>query len=504
MRNLSLKLKLFTQNEYYSGYYLEAAWVMLRSYAAPALVAAVIVLGVISGLLATKLSLDVVLLVLGGIAVLLVAFSRPEYMILLMLIASSSIYTLRQIPTIKVGFGFSAIEFGLIFLLGLIIAQLLGDTTKTYIQTPLDWPVALFFLASFVSMINSVVNLGTDIDLLEFQWRILFNYLVFFAVTNLIRNRRQLLTLVLGMFVIATVTAFLMVAQQAAGSSATILPGYVHTAGVMGDDFSGVSRIRLPGESLVLVMFMPALILFISRERMGRVGWLLFAATIFLLLAVAFTFNRRMWIGIAISIMVVFLLSTRMQRKNLLIFLGVIIVLGLVFLPLLSAFFPRAGDIFNALYIRGASLFTGDQVKYSASWQWRMLEIGFAKIKIKQHPLLGIGPGNDYRPRIRPTDTLTGHVHNNYYFLMLDLGLAGFIPFVWFSAMFLFRWYRLWHTIKDKVFMAVVLGFGLSYITVLITCIAAPAFMTWSWAPVLGVMLGINEVIYRLNRETAT
>ena len=49
--------------------------------------------------------------------------------------------------------------------------------------------------------------------------------------------------------------------------------------------------------------------------------------------------------------------------------------------------------------------------------------------------------------------------------------------------------------------MAIVLGLSLSYITILITCVAAPAFMEWYWTPVIGVMLGINEVIYKLDRE---
>ncbi len=500
MANLPPRLRLPVKLDRPSGYYLQMVVALLRSMLLPALAITVVVLGLISGFLATKLSWDLMMLALGGLVVLLFSFSRPELVILLTLVASSSIFAQNQIPTISIGFAFSAIELCLIFLLGLVIVQTLGDKKSPFVKTPLDLPIALFFGASFISLLNAVLNLGADVDLLEYQWRILFNYLAFFAVTNLVRTRRQLMTLVVGMLVIATIVAVMMIVQQAVGDSVVILPGKVGTAGVFESDFAGVTRVLPPGQSLTLVMLMPALILFISREHLGQMQWLLFLAIGLLFVALAFTFNRSSWVGIAISIAFVFLRSNRNQRKNLLLLLYAVTVIIAVVIPLSSMYFPKLGDIFNALYLRAASLFTGDEVKYSSSWQWRVLENKYARISIQRHPLFGIGPGNDYRPRIRlEGDYLTGYMHNAYLFILVDLGIAGFVPFIWFSALFLFRGYRLWQRVKDKVFMAVVLGFTLSYVTVLIASIASPMFMAWYWTPVLGVMLGVNEVIYRLD-----
>jgi O-antigen ligase len=228
---------------------------------------------------------------------------------------------------------------------------------------------------------------------------------------------------------------------------------------VFESDFAGVTRVLPPGQSLVLVMFMPAFILFVTRERFERNEKLLLFVISSLLVGLAFTFNRNMWVGTAVSIGVVFLFSSRDQRKNLVVLLCVILVFMAIAAPVLSMYFPRMKDIFDALYLRGASLFTGDEVKYSSSWQWRVLENGYARASIKQHPLLGVGPGNDYRPRIRLSDALTGYMHNAYFFILVDLGIVGFIPFVWFSAAFLMRGYRLWRTLEDRVFRAIVLGF---------------------------------------------
>ncbi len=484
--------------------YLEVASAALKPFVLPALIVGTLAVGFASGLLATKLPLKVTLLALGGILVVLSAFSKPELVILLMLVASSSIYDLGQIPTINVGFGFTAVELCLIYLLGLVVAQALGNKDAPYVKTPLDWPVALFFLASLISFVNSILNLRTDMDLMEYQWRILFSYLVFFAVTNLVRTRQQLLTLVSGVLVIAAIVATLMIVQQAVGPSVPILPGRVETAGVFEQNFAGVTRILPPGQSLVLVALMPAFIILLSRERMDYVGWLLTMAVFVLLIALAFTFNRNMWIGTTASVATVFLISTRNQRRNMLLFLCAFVIIGAITVPLLVSYFPKLNDVLDALYIRAASLFTGEQVENSSSWQWRVMENEYALIKIKQYPLLGIGPGNDYRPRIRlGGDRNTGYMHNTFLFILMDLGIVGFAPFVWFSALFLLRGYLLWAKIRDKVFRGVVLGFTLSYVTVLIAGVAAPVFMAWYWTPVLGVMLGINEVIYTLNTEAA-
>jgi len=465
--------------------------------------------GAVAGALATLLPLQVAVLTLSGLVAFFILFSWPEYAILLVLVASSSVFDLKQVPNISIGFTFSAIEILLILLLGLVVAQSLGDRERRYVKTPLDLPLILFFLATFLSLENAVLNLGANIDALEYQWRTMFNYLVFFAVTNLIRTRRQLLRLVTGLFILATIVAVMMLAQQAVGTSVVILPGRVETAGVFEGEFVGVTRILPPGQSLILVMLMPALILLITRQRLGWIGWLLVFSVVLLLAALAFTFNRNMWVGTTVAMGALFLVSTQGQRKNLILFLGALALLVAIAVPITNLYIPHVGRLFEALYIRAASLFTGDRVQYSSSWQWRLMENQHAWQKIQQYPLLGIGPGNDYRPRVRlGGDETTGYMHNTYLFILMDFGLMGFVPFVWFSALFLLRGYRRWATVRDPTLRAIVLGFTLAYVPMLVAGIAAPVFMAWFWTPVVGVMLGINEVIYREHlwphRPTAT
>ena len=243
---------------------------------------------------------------------------------------------------------------------------------------------------------------------------------------------------------------------------------------------------------------MPAFILFVFHKHLGQARGIVFLTVFVLFAALAFTFNRSTWAGMATSIVVVFFISTKEQRRNLSLLLCAIIVFCVISIPLLTMYFPKLGDLFHALYVRGTSLFTADG--RSVAWHWRAMENEYALAKIRQYPLFGIGPGNDYRPRVRlGGDYNTGYMHNAYLFILLDLGVLGFIPFVWFSGLYLVRGYRLWHTIQDQALMSVALGFCLSYVTILIASTASPVFMAWFWTPVLGVMLGVNEVIYKLD-----
>jgi hypothetical protein len=44
------------------------------------------------------------------------------------------------------------------------------------------------------------------------------------------------------------------------------------------------------------------------------------------------------------------------------------------------------------------------------------------------------------------------------------------------------------------------LAFALTYIAVLVGSIVNPMLMQWYWMPLIGIMMGVNEVIIRLSQ----
>jgi O-antigen ligase len=143
------------------------------------------------------------------------------------------------------------------------------------------------------------------------------------------------------------------------------------------------------------------------------------------------------------------------------------------------------------------SLTSGERIEKNL--EARKLENEYALKKIAGHPLFGIGFVSPYRPQIYgPDDKLEWYIHNGYLWILLKLGIAGLIPFLWFSYVFVRRGIKYWNQVEDDFLRPVVLGSVCLYLAIAVGNYAAPHFIaSWEMA-VFGLSMGINEVIYRL------
>lgn len=483
-------------------YYVDALQAKLQTLTVPALVLCTAVLGIVTGVLATVLPLEKALMAVAGAVLFLVAVSRPDLIILFILAMSSTLFD--HVPGIWIGFNVTSVELCLLFLLGIIIARSLsGQGVNGFVRTPLDLPMILFFVAGIVSFFNAIYSLGTNRGFLIPILRLLFDYLIFFAVTNFVTTRGQLMTLVGGMIVMATIVAALMVLQQVLGGSAGILPGIkALAADTFQQSFNGVARVSAPGVALVFVMLLPTLVLItLPNYLKGRRGLLLIAAVL-LLAAISLTFDRNMWVGAALAGAIFVVLARSKSHRFIALILTVLIV-ACMLVPLVSPYFPRVDNVVAALSLRARSIFAGEELVYDSSTQWRLRENELAIPKIKEYPILGVGPGGVYRDPWWTGDTLTRYIHNGYLYLLIDLGIVGFLPFVWFSAVFVVRGIMAWYRMRDPVLKALVISFTVSYIGVLFSSVTSPRLVEENFVPVIGVMLGIGEVAIRLARPSS-
>jgi len=472
----------------------------LRGFAVPLLGIATFTLAAVFGLVAFELPPRFVELALAGIAFFLLLLCGVEYAILLLITISSTLLDYQGLPYL---FGFSSPELLVFFLLGLIFVNHLSSR-RTFVRTPLDRPILLFVGATLVSFVNAKYNLGTVSMFRNSVTRMMLVYLVFFVVTNFIKTRRQLMKLVRGMLILATITASFMVIQQAVGSTFSILPGQkpVHNATSLGQELSGASRLASSGALIICMMLFPTLLLLIVPEYMrGRKGWLCVMLLLFPA-AIAFTFDRNLWTGVAAAALA---LAFILRAKGARIFVVVsVLLIGAVLLgTLFNAYWPRIGTIFDALSIRFMSLFAGDELIYDSSTQFRLRENEYAIAKIRQYPILGIGPGAEYRPQIRTVgDPPRSYIHNAFLWFLIDFGIVGFLPFLWLSIAFLARGISAWYTLEDLTLRALSLGFAIGYVVVLVSSVAAPRLFGMYGVVLVGVVVGINEVVIRLDSKS--
>jgi hypothetical protein len=466
------------------------------------------------GLACLWLSPLIVFGTLVTILFLLATFKRSELALLGILITTSSIVFEDQLPMLSAGISLHIPDILLLGTLTLIFVRRFVELDFKLVRTPLDWPLFIFFgitlLSTFIALYNSSVD-----PIQARRWiRILFYYLTFFIVTNLVRDRRQLYFLLNGLFLLASVVAAAMALQFMLGNSVTIIPGRVEILDTQGKVYAEVTRILPPGYSIVLVSFVTLLCTMVL-DKSRTFGFVRFFECGLLAMAILATFLRSYWGAILfVFLILVFLVKGKDRQRLIQWSLLTIAVAALLLIVSFEDPSSRGEKLISASYDRLNSLARSSTFEgQDTSLTWRALENQYALTSIAEHPLLGQGMGFTYRPYDRRMDQpysvgggldFRQFIHNGHFWIMLQSGLIGYLSFMWLSLAFLIRGFKYWRSIIEDRLRGVVLGFTLAYLAILIAAVVNSTFMQWYWAPVLGIMMGTNEVIIAKFRRVET
>lgn len=447
------------------------------------------------------------LVALAGGGLIFATLKRPEIGLLGILIATSSIIFEDRLPLIPIGIvgSLHIPDAVLLLLFGLIILRWLAEPDFKIIRTPLDWPLLAFYGVALLATFIAVFQSSVEFHVARRAIRVVTYYLTFFIVTNLLREDRQLRLLLRGLFLLATVVAVAMIAQFLLGESVPILPGRVETLSTLGTSYRGITRILPPGQSLILVAFITSTAMLIL-DKFKPINILRFLQWGLLGLAVVVSFNRSFWVGVSLALFLLAYLVRGQDRQRLVGWSLVVLVLAtIILLPAFGEPDSRTARLVGASLERLSTL-VGAKMLRQGSMQGRYLEFRYALPQIMSHPLIGLGLGARYRPwdpRIdwkHPNDSgFDGrdYIHNGHLWILLKSGLLGYLCLVWLSLAFLIRGFKYWRCIPNSQMRGIVLGFTLTYLGVLIGAVVSPMFMQWFWTPVIGLMMGVNEVVLR-------
>lgn len=444
------------------------------------------------------------LVALAGGGLIFATLKRPEIALLGILIATSSIIFENRLPLIPIGIvgSLHIPDLFLLALFGLIILRWLVEPDFKIIRTPLDWPLLAFYGVALLSTFIAILRSSVEVEEARRAIRVATYYLTFFAVTNLVREDRQLRFLLRGLLLLATIVAVVMTVQFVVGESIQLLPGSVETLRTAGEEYSGVTRIVTPGRSLILVAFIAttatlSLNAFRPITMLKSLQWGLLGLTVVL------TFLRSYWV-VASVVLSLLAYLVRPQDRQRLIGWG-LVVLFVAAIVLLSAFVEPESEV--ARLVRAASARLGtlgsSETLEEDSLQWRYIENQYAVRQIASHPLLGLGLGARYRPFDPRLDywgvewDARSFIHNGHLWVLLTTGAPGYISLTWLSVAFLIRGFRYWRRVSDSQTRGIVLAFTLAYLGVLIAALVESVFMAWCWTPLIGIMMGVNEVALR-------
>jgi hypothetical protein len=448
-----------------------------------------------------------VLVALAGGGFALITLKRPEIGLLGILVATSSVVFEDRLPLIPIGIGSLQIsDVVLLSLFGLIMLRWLAEPDFKIVRTPLDFPLLAFYGVCLLSTLMAILQSSVEFNIGFRAIRVVTYYLAFFVVTNLVREERQVRFLSSGLIVLGTIVAAAMIAQFVLGESLQFLPGRVETLSTQGTSYAGVFRILPPGQSLVLLAFVTVTVALVMN-KFKAVRMLTFLQWALLGLVVVLTFNRSFWVAVLLALVLLFYLVRELDRQR--IFGWGLVVMVLMTIVMLSAVGnpgSQVARVLEASFDRLATL-ADSQTLRESSLQMRYVEIEYAIAQIVSHPVIGLGLGARYRPWDPRLDWRgsggsgsdgRAYIHNGHLWIMLASGLLGYFFFVWLSFAFLRRGLLSWRRIPDPRLKAIVLGLTLTYLGVVIGAVVNPMFMQWFWTPVIGIMMGTNEVAMKL------
>ena len=459
-----------------------------------------LLLGIACGLSAGWLAVGLLIAAL----VASITIKRAEVALLGILLVTSSILFEEQLPLVSAGgISLQVSDFLLLGMLGLLIVRWLAEPGFKFVHTPLDWPLLLFYGALLLSSILAMLNSSLDFEAGRRGVRVITYYLTFFVVTNFVIERRQLNLLVNGIFLMATITAGVMVAQYILGDSVKLLPGRVEELSTEGVGYSGITRILPPGVSIVWVSFITVFCILIL-ENIKPHGWLEYIQFGLLGMALLFSFLRSYW-GASVAVFFLLFFILRGQDRKKLVNRGVIIIVSavVVFLVFYGIMGSQAQMLANASSERFNTVFrietyTGKDNSLNS----RKIENEYAFRKLSQTPWLGVGMKANYRPWDSRLDYpgFDGRdfIHNGHLNVLLRSGVIGYLCFLWLTIVFLVRGFKYWRGISSLRMRGVFLGFTLVCVALLMAAYTNSFYVTWSWTPVIGIMMGVNENILRI------
>jgi len=462
--------------------------------------------GLLLGAACLLVSPELTLVGLAGLALSFAMLKRPEIGVLAILLCTAGVISEAELPLIPIGVGSLQIpDVFLLSLLGMIGLRWLVEPEFKLVRTPLDLPLLAFWgiavSVTFIGVFRSTVDTTEALRGIRF----ITYYLTFFVVTNLAREERQIRLLLWGSLLLGTITAAAMAGQAALGDAMPLMRGRVETLTIQGTSYAGVTRIVVPGLSLVVVGFVVVTVTLVLN-KFKAAGALSLLQWALLGLGVVLTFLRSYWAVIAfLFLLLAYLVRGRDRWRMISGGLAAALLGAIVLLTVLTSPDTRPARLVGATFDRLLTLVSADTAQED-SLEWRYMENRYAYRQILAHPLLGLGLRARYRPsdpvleRSLPPDPewdARRHIHNGHLGMLVTTGLPGYLTLMGFSLVFIVRGFKRWRSVRDPQLRGMVLGYTLAYLGVVIGAIVNATFMQWYWTPVIGTMMAMNEVVYR-------
>lgn len=455
---------------------------------------------------------------------LMLFWHRPEFGLLALVFLTSSIIEPDMIDLrLPIGGGLDLRDLLLLGLLGLSAFQRIirGRIDLPWISV--GGPVFLFICIALISAVNALYFEGVAANWALNDLRILLYYSVFFITAWNIREHKQLRTLLAGLFVIANVTAAIVIIQQFLGPDNLLLESMAGGRWQVWAQDDGTVRVVPPGHTLMhFMMVLAACLAFFNRHRPGAF-FVYVVQFVFLNIGLILTFTRAGWLASALALVIVgfvLLIRYREQMARTVAIWAALIVLLAAVVGLLGQRQMISLPNADAVIERFSSLLTPKETLQTYSLQWRLFEYEKAAEAIREKPWTGVALGNNYRDvtvfqgesRGLWTDgdlshdvisRYTRYIHSSYISIATKMGLPGIAIFLWFCLAFLISCWKLYRSTDNFQASGIALAIFAAFLGLMQWSIFHAWFIETESTSVAGLMTGIVAAVAMLDSNSS-
>lgn len=293
-------------------------------------------------------------------------------------------------------------------------------------------PFLLFVASVLVSLAIGVIYFHNSVpfiyrDIRIFIYWIWFPLLSFFlAASSQDYSVEKISKLILFVGIVISLIAII----QFVTGVQIVAAGRVGALETAGADQGGFTRVQLPGYPFVVWSILWVTVCIVkSKIKLTYAFPILFI----LVFALIINFGRGLWFWTLFSVVTtVFFYRRELRVKFILMLLGALFASS-------SALCIVKPDFAEAIVVRFLSVKDENTNTWGpkTSYEWRKLENKDAITALVKSPLFGVGIGGEYRFRIWELRNVfedhTRYIHNSYLFILLKLGVLGFVSFLAFT-----------------------------------------------------------------------
>jgi hypothetical protein len=369
-----------------------------------------------------------------------------------------------------------------------------------------DMAFAGLLIASAVSVAASWILRGESITANLTQARWMAFYGLYFVTRRLVQQPQHWTRVIYALFGLGAVTAVIF-DLLVLTNLRTIMQAYpwfsvdaydLYVGGTL-DAVQG-ARIYMPGRALVQVLFLPALVASIVAppgrlRRVARGLTLLYGITTILI------FTRMVWLTTLMAVIILAVLLSRKQRRDLLkIGAWISLTVLVAGLALSTSSFWSTTSPLEALSQRFGTVFSDNVQDQDA--QYRIDEAQATLAKASENWLLGVGFIATVRT-VTVYDKNTGDPllqevgtgHDGYLSLLLNTGLLGLGCFVLLCWLIVRATWRARNRLPQQAWFswAMTLGFGLTLVRILLNGFSESTFSDSFTVPLIAVVYALVE-----------